>query len=112
MKICLCHSIAEILLKLVLNTNQSIIFVCLQMVELVTGSGVYVFDKNIAQAFKVGTEKETGTYSGEKMARYLLNVFWSRKELVGATLSKAGRGKKILNQQIIEAILGKLPLLF
>ena len=77
-----------------------------QMVELVTGSGVYVFDKNIAQAFKVGTEKETGTYSGEKMARYLLNVFWSRKELVGATLSKAGRGKKILNQQIIEAILG------
>jgi hypothetical protein len=82
------------------------------MVELVTGSGVYVFDKNIAQAFKVGTEKETGTYSGEKMARYLLNVFWSRKELVGATLSKAGRGKKILNQQIIEAILGKLPLLF
>ena len=77
------------------------------MVELVTGSGVYVFDRNIAKAFEVGTEKETGTYSGEKMARYLLNVFWSRKELVGATLSKAGRGKKILNQQIIEAILGK-----
>ncbi|VDI19647.1 Hypothetical predicted protein [Mytilus galloprovincialis] len=76
-----------------------------QMVELVTGSGVYVFDKNIQQAFKVGAESQTGTYSGEKMARYLLNVFWSRKELVGATLSKAGRGKKILNQQIIEAIL-------
>ncbi|XP_052093999.1 uncharacterized protein LOC127730008 isoform X5 [Mytilus californianus] len=76
-----------------------------QMVELVNGSGVYVFDKNIQQAFKVGAESQTGTYSGEKMARYLLNVFWSRKELVGATLSKAGRGKKILNQQIIEAIL-------
>ncbi|XP_063424311.1 uncharacterized protein LOC134708014 isoform X4 [Mytilus trossulus] len=76
-----------------------------QMVELVTGSGVYVYDKTISQAFKVGTERDTGTYSGEKMARYLLNVFWSRKDLVGATLSKAGRGKKILNQQIIEAIL-------
>jgi hypothetical protein len=73
------------------------------MVELVAGSGVYVYDKTISQAFKVGTERETGTYSGEKMARYLLNVFWSRKDLVGATLSKAGRGKKILNQQIIEA---------
>lgn len=76
-----------------------------QMVELVTGSGVYVYDKTISQAFKVGTERDSGTYSGEKMARYLLNVFWSRKDLVGATLSKAGRGKKILNQQIIEAIL-------
>lgn len=80
------------------------------MVELVAGSGVYVYDKTISQAFKVGTERETGTYSGEKMARYLLNVFWSRKDLVGATLSKAGRGKKILNQQIIEAILGKVLL--
>ena len=64
-----------------------------------------MYDKTISQAFKVGAERETGTYSGEKMARYLLNVFWSRKDLVGATLSKAGRGKKILNQQIIEAIL-------
>ncbi|XP_052093977.1 uncharacterized protein LOC127730005 isoform X4 [Mytilus californianus] len=76
-----------------------------QMVELVNGSGVYVYERTIQQAFKIGTESQTGTYNGEKMARYLLNVFWSRKELVGATLSKAGRGKKILNQQIIEAIL-------
>jgi hypothetical protein len=51
------------------------------MVELINGSGVYVFEKTISQAFKVGTEHQTGTYSGEKMARYLLNVFWSRKEL-------------------------------
>ncbi|XP_063424076.1 uncharacterized protein LOC134707891 isoform X3 [Mytilus trossulus] len=76
-----------------------------QMVELVNGSSVYVYERTIQQAFKIGTESQTGTYNGEKMARYLLNVFWSRKELVGATLSKAGRGKKILNQQIIEAIL-------
>jgi hypothetical protein len=40
------------------------------MVELINGSGVYVFEKTISQAFKVGTEHQTGTYSGEKMARY------------------------------------------
>lgn len=87
--------------------HYTCLVVFFQMVELVAGSGVYVYEKNISQAFKVGTESQTGTYSGEKMARYLLNVFWSRKELVGSTLSKVGRGKKILNQQIIEAILGK-----
>lgn len=95
-------------LQMYMFMSRILFFLSLQMVELVNGSGVYVYEKTVAQTFNVGSESQTGTYNGEKMARFLLNVFWTRKELIGATLSKSGklRGKKILNQQIIEAILG------
>lgn len=78
------------------------------MVELLPGTGVYVYKDQMLEALKAGLEADpTQERSGEKMSRYLLGLFYTSRELVGSTLSQGNINKHLLNPVITETIIGK-----
>ncbi|XP_069132960.1 serine-rich adhesin for platelets-like isoform X7 [Argopecten irradians] len=77
-----------------------------QMVELVPGSGVYLYHDQMVDALKTGLETDQSLErSGEKMARYLLGVFYTTRQLVGTTMSRGTSPKRLLNPVITESII-------
>ncbi|XP_060086290.1 dentin sialophosphoprotein-like isoform X7 [Ylistrum balloti] len=77
-----------------------------QMVELVPSSGVYLYQDQLVDALKTGLEQDqTLERSGEKMARYLLGVFYTSRQLIGTTLSCGTSSKRLLNPVVTESII-------
>ena len=68
-----------------------------QMVELSPGSRVFVYQTSVDVASKKALSAA---------ACFLLSCFFSNSELVGSNLTGAN-GKRQLNQQVIDAIVGK-----
>ena len=86
------------------------------MVELVPGMDIYVYKEDVSEALTAGQlsrpKNRKANYppgpNGAAMARNLLRKFFRTKELVGASLAKQPKeGKKTLDPNIIEAIIGK-----
>ncbi|XP_069102728.1 uncharacterized protein [Argopecten irradians] len=77
-----------------------------KMVELVPASSVFVFPHDLEEIKKVRNMAIAGTVSsGCRMAKLLMNKFWRKNELIGATISTEGCPSKIvLDQHIVRAI--------
>ncbi|XP_021368235.1 zinc finger and BTB domain-containing protein 32-like isoform X6 [Mizuhopecten yessoensis] len=77
-----------------------------QMVELVPDCGVYLYHDQMLDALKTGLDQDlTLERSGEKMARYLLGVFYTSRQLIGTTLSRGTSSKRLLNPVLTESII-------
>ncbi|XP_033742117.1 uncharacterized protein LOC117328731 isoform X2 [Pecten maximus] len=84
-----------------------------QMVELVSGSKVYVYQSDIDMAMKHGVDRRMSAQQGHtirdgtKMARYVMSLFWSEKELIGRTITPTPRNKDLipLDINLLSAIL-------
>ncbi|XP_033753414.1 uncharacterized protein LOC117336857 isoform X5 [Pecten maximus] len=77
-----------------------------QMVEMVPGSGVFLYHDQMVDALKTGLEHDPSLErSGEKMARFLLGVFYTSRELIGTTLSRGTSSKRLLNPVVTESII-------
>ena len=68
------------------------------MVELTPGSRVYVYCNILEQASRQS--------SGSGCAAFLLNSFYTNRELVGKNLTGAN-GKQSIDQDILNSIVGK-----
>ena len=73
-------------------------FLLFQMIELMPGTNVYVYPKDVRVVGKM--------YGGCRKARYLLSAFYTNQELVAAGNITGVNGKSGLNQQVIKAITG------
>ncbi|OWF46258.1 hypothetical protein KP79_PYT13011 [Mizuhopecten yessoensis] len=73
-----------------------------QMVELVLGSKVYVYQSDIDMAMKHGVDRRMSSQQGStvrdgtKMARYVMSLFWSERELIGRTITPTPRNKELV----------------
>ncbi|XP_060080855.1 uncharacterized protein LOC132560210 [Ylistrum balloti] len=73
-----------------------------QMVELVPGSKVYVYQSDKDMAMKHGVDRRMSAQQGQtvrdgtKMARYVMSLFWSEKELIGRTITPTPRNKELV----------------
>ena len=82
------------------SDHHCTIYCYLQMVELMPGTGVYVYPATLRTVQKA--ESQTAK------ARHLLSVFYSNAELVEAGNLTGANGKPGLNQKIVTAIVGML----
>ena len=69
------------------------------MMELMPGSGVYVYAKDI----RIASKKASGT----AIARYLMSVFYTNHELVERGNLSGKNGKQGLDPSTVKAIVGK-----
>lgn len=74
------------------------IFIFLQMVELVPGSRIFLYQTHLEEAER----KKSGTAT----ARYLLSCFYSPSELMAAGNLTGKNDKRGLDGDIIDAIVG------
>ena len=70
-----------------------------KMMELMPGSGVYVYAKDIRIASKKA--------SGNAIARYLMSAFYTNHELVERGNFSGKNGKQGLDPSTVKAIVGK-----
>ena len=78
------------------------------MTELVLGSGVYLYDDELQPIRKSCFLKIGKPLDGKKMARKLLGIFFTRKQLKRGTLSTSPKSGLVrLDNRIIEAIICK-----
>ncbi|OWF36879.1 uncharacterized protein LOC110440995 [Mizuhopecten yessoensis] len=75
------------------------------MVELMPGSGVFVFVQDIEECKKAKTVICGTPQHGWRMAKLFMNKFWSREEFVGSSLANTP-GKRALDQRTTSAIKG------
>lgn len=68
------------------------------MMELMPQSGVYVYPRDIRS-----TSKKS---SGTAMARHLMSIFYTNKELIDCGNLMGVNGKEGLNKEIVQTILG------
>lgn len=83
------------------------------MVELSPGTKVYVYQSDKDMAMKHGLDHKLSAQQGcpirdgTKIARYVMSLFWSEKELIGHTITPTPRNKDLvpLDINLLSAIL-------
>ncbi|XP_069130623.1 uncharacterized protein [Argopecten irradians] len=84
-----------------------------KMVELSPGTKVYVYQSDKDMAMKHGLDHKLSAQQGcpirdgTKIARYVMSLFWSEKELIGHTITPTPRNKDLvpLDINLLSAIL-------
>ena len=91
--------------------NAYFTYLLFQMVELVPGTRVFLYQHDLDHALKVKDPNMRGTIAhGKRMAKLLMNVFFHKKDFPNATLSPLSKGRRLLNETIIDAIVSKFSL--
>lgn len=93
-------------------SNADFTFLLFQMVELIPATRVYLYQYDLDLVLKVKNPhmRYTSTH-GKRIAKLLMNVFFSKKDFPNTTLSPLAKGKRLLDEIITEAIISKFSLL-
>ncbi|XP_064644699.1 uncharacterized protein LOC135498373 [Lineus longissimus] len=77
-----------------------------QMVELVSGSGIYLYQDNIEPVRRRSYNAQNKTLSGEGLARGLMGEIFSREEIIYGSLSRTPKHHRLstLDPRVIQAI--------
>ncbi|XP_061168319.1 uncharacterized protein LOC133177267 [Saccostrea echinata] len=77
-----------------------------KMVELTPGSGVYLYQHDIDHVQRVRDPSAQGTAAyGKRMAKLLMNIFFTKKDFPDCKLSPNAKGHLLLDETITSAII-------